>query len=183
MKRVWQVLFTASFVLGASSSLVEAQQRPDAERERVVIYRTVEDPAVPAVPAGCPHGNPNVRLGATVRSFQTRASDAETVNGRGRQVGTASACGLITGPLVPGATVPFFIEFRVDEGVYVANGTCTVVSNDMPTPGLILAGCNLRLQNAPAGFAGGTATSNSVFNPARLAGFDTGSFWTLRFVR
>lgn len=183
MKRVLQVLFTASFVLGASSSLLEAQQLPDAGRERVVVYRTAEDPAVPAVPAGCPHVNPNVRLGATVWSFQMSANDGEVVNEKGRQIGTASACGLITSPLVPGATVPFFVEFNVEEGIYVADGTCTVVTNNVPTPGLILAGCNLRLQNAPAGFAGGTATSNSVFNPARLAGFNTGSFWTLRFVR
>ena len=50
----------------------------------------------------------------------------------------------------------------------------------MPVPRLILAGCSLRLVAAPEPIEGGIATSNSVFNPFRLPGFDTGSYWTIR---
>ncbi len=64
--------------------------------------------------------------------------------------------------------------------VFVARGTCTVISNDVPVTGLILAGCTLRLVSFPSEVLGGVATSMSVFNPLQLQGFSTGSFWTLR---
>jgi hypothetical protein len=54
------------------------------------------------------------------------------------------------------------------------------VSNAVPRPGIVLAGCALKLTGFPAAYAGGLATSTSVFNPTGLPGFNTGSLWTLR---
>jgi hypothetical protein len=96
-----------------------------------------------------------------------------------QQVGTAAACARVTS-LAPGATAPFYIEFTLDEGSYRADGSCTVISNNVPVSGLILAGCALRIIGAPAGVLGGSFTSNSIFNPFRLPGFNTGSVWTRR---
>jgi hypothetical protein len=50
----------------------------------------------------------------------------------------------------------------------------------VPLRGVILAGCTTAIVEAPAGFVGGVAVSNSVFNPFRLPGFSTGSLWTVR---
>jgi hypothetical protein len=38
----------------------------------------------------------------------------------------------------------------------------------------------MRVTRGPEGFLGGAATSMSIFNPLRLQGAGTGSFWTLR---
>ncbi|HEX7184320.1 MAG TPA: hypothetical protein VF756_21000 [Thermoanaerobaculia bacterium] len=59
-------------------------------------------------------------------------------------------------------------------------GDCTVGSNDVPVAGIVLAACHLRVVEAPKGFAGGAASSLSIFNPAGLTGFATGSSWTLQ---
>ncbi len=125
-------------------------------------------------------GSENLFLGATLSSMQTDAGDSRVVNEAVHQIGTAAACGLITtAPLVP-----FYIEFTLNHGhdksnTYVAVGACQMVSNDVPRPGIALAGCALRVTQGPAGFLGGIATSMSIFNPLRLQG-GTGSFWTLR---
>jgi len=126
-------------------------------------------------------GSENLFLGATLSSMQTDAGDSRVVNEAVHQIGTAAACGLITtAPLVP-----FYIEFTLNHGhdksnTYVAVGACQMVSNDVPRPGIALAGCALRVTQGPAGFLGGIATSMSIFNPLRLQGAGTGSFWTLR---
>jgi hypothetical protein len=148
--------------------------------ERTLLLRTTEDPSVPNTPPGCPFTVPNLRLGATVWSHVTRADTGEVVKDQVHQVGTASACGLITAPLVPSTTPQFYIEFTLGSDVFAARGTCTVISNDVPVTGLILAGCTLRLVSFPSEVLGGVATSMSVFNPLQLQGFSTGSFWTLR---
>jgi len=62
----------------------------------------------------------------------------------------------------------------------VAVGTCQVITNNVPRPNVVLAGCALRVTQGPEGFLGGAATSLSIFNPLRLEGAGTGSFWTLR---
>jgi hypothetical protein len=147
--------------------------------ERISVYRTLEDASVPSHPAACPYADANVFLGAIVRAVETRASDGADVSDRVAQVGTASACAKITS-LAPGATAPFYIEWTLNDGNYSANGTCTVTSNNVPVSGLILAGCALRIGDAPAGVVGGSFTSNSIFNPFRLPGFNTGSVWTRR---
>lgn len=150
-----------------------------APTERVSIYRTIEDPSVSSHPIACPYADANVFLGAVVRAVETRATDGEDVSDRVAQVGTAAACVKVTS-LAPGATAPFYIEFTLDDGSYRADGTCTVISNNVPVPGLVLAGCALRIIEAPAGVLGGSFTSNSIFNPFHLAGFNTGSVWTRR---
>ena len=182
-----QTIAGAVILACATGGLARAQAVAPAGHpgspDRVLIVRTTEDPAVPSMPAGCPFDTPNVLLGATVWSFQTEAAGSEVVNPDARQVGTAAACGKITTPLVPFVQVPFYIEFNLQEGVVAAQGVCTVTSNNVPAAGLILAGCALNVIGAPPGIAGGNATSNSVFNPRGLPGFNTGSYWTLRLYR
>ncbi len=171
-------IFVASVTVGVTPAA--AQVAPAAAgSERVIVVRTTEDANIPAVPPGCPFTAPNVRLGATVWSFQTAANGGGMVNDQARQLGTASACGKITAPLVPFTQVPFYIEFDITEGFFVAQGFCTVTSNNVPTAGIILAGCTLTAAPS-AGVVGGSVNSNSVFNPLHLPGFDTGSIWTLR---
>lgn len=169
---------TMTTSVSAAQDVNQSSESQDAER--LLVVRTVEDPTVAPVPPGCPFEAPNVRLGAITWAVQTRASDGEVVNKDVRPLGTASACGKITAALVPFTQVPFYVEFTLAEGVVAAQGFCTITSNNVPTPGLILAGCTLTVTSAPAGVMGGSVTSNSVFNPLRLAGFDTGSIWTLR---
>jgi hypothetical protein len=60
------------------------------------------------------------------------------------------------------------------------SGVCTLTSNDIPVAGLVLAACSLEVAPASPDIMGGTASSNSIFNPLRLPGFETGSYWTLR---
>lgn len=158
-------------------SLVAAAQT--APTERVAVYRTIEDPSVSSQPVSCPYADANVFLGAIVRAVETRATDGLDVSDRVAEVGTAAACAKVTS-LAPGATAPFYIEFTLDDGSYRADGTCTVTSNNVPVSGLVLAGCALKIIDAPAGVRGGSFTSNSIFNPFRLAGFNTGSVWTRR---
>jgi hypothetical protein len=62
----------------------------------------------------------------------------------------------------------------------VAAGQCEFVSDDIPQGGIILTGCNLKIDPDPEqGLLGGIATSKSVFNPLGIPGFNTGSFWTI----
>lgn len=178
MKTLTTLLVLMTTGAAAAQDATPAGSLGDAER--LFVVRTVEDPAVSPLPAGCPFDAPNVRLGATAWAFQPRASDGEVVNNEVMQIGTASACSKITAALVPFAQVPFYVEFNLPQGLIAAQGFCTITSNNVPTPGLILAGCTLTIVIAPAGVAGGSVTSNSVFNPLRLPGFDTGSIWTLR---
>ena len=149
--------------------------------QNTLVFRSLEDPNVSSHPNACPFPGANLFLGATLSSMQTDAGDSRVVDEAVHQIGTAAACGLITtAPLVP-----FYIEFTLNHGhdksiTYVAVGACQVVSNDVPRPGIALAGCALRVTQGPAGFLGGIATSMSIFNPLRLQGAGTGSFWTLR---
>lgn len=150
--------------------------------EVVYQFRTEEDPANPpdaAVCAAAPFAA-NVKLGASVYVPLHRPWDGKVVyEGRGR-VGRATACVQLTDPTFPpGQQVPFYARFNLPDGSFTAQGTCTLVSNDVPKAGLVLAGCALRLVEVPAGFVGGTISSTSVFNPRRLPGFATGSYYTL----
>ena len=161
-----------------------AQSGPPAGEpgQHTLVLRSLEDPSVSSHPRACPFPGANLFLGATLWSKQTRASDGRVVDEAVRQIGTAAACGLITTAL-PGLLVPFHIEFTLapDNSVtHVAVGACQVITTDVPRPGVVLAGCALRVTQGPAGFLGGVATSMSIFNPLRLPGAGTGSFWTLR---
>ena len=153
--------------------------------QRTLVFRSLEDPDVESHPEACPFAGANLFLGANLWSMQTRASDSRVVDEAVQQIGTAAACGLITTALVPGTLVPFYVEFTLDQGpdkgdTYVAVGTCQVITNNVPRPGVVLAGCALRVTQGPEGFLGGAATSMSIFNPLQLEGAGTGSFWTLR---
>ena len=149
------------------------------------VFRSLEDPGVSSQPKECPFQGANLFLGATLWSMETRAGDSRVVNEAAQQIGTAAACGLITTALIPGTLVPFYIEFTLDQGpdkvdTFVALGACQLITNDVPIPRVVLAGCDLRLTQGPEGLLGGVATSMSIFNPHRLPGAGTGSFWTLR---
>jgi len=78
-----------------------------------------------------------------------------------------------------GARAPLIGEFQIGKKRVIGEGECVLASNNVPTPGLVLAGCTLALGPTP-GVRGGVATSNTVFNPLGVPGFDTGSMWTVR---
>jgi hypothetical protein len=154
--------------------------------ETVLQLRTVEVPGMIVDDSICAESGftPNVRLYAHVWSQQTRASDGTVVNDQIRDIGLARACVQITdftfSPFINPAR--FYIRFDLENGVFTGLGTCTVMSNNIPEPGLILAGCNLTLTGWSGGVSTpmGSAVSSSVFNPFQRPGYNTGSFWTLR---
>lgn len=150
--------------------------------ERILQFRSVEDPAVSPAPAVCAAApfRVNVRLAASLWATRARASDGRLVEDDVRRIGTATACVRLTNFAFPaGLQQEFYVRFDLPEGSYTALGTCTLISNDVPKGGVVLAGCALRLVDYPSGVRGGMATSASVFNPFRLTGFATGSLWTL----
>lgn len=150
--------------------------------EVVYQFRTEEDPLYPPDLAVCnaaPFAS-NVKLGASVYVPLHRPRDGKVVYEGGRKVGTATACIRLTDfNFPPGQQVPFYARFNLPEGAFTAAGVCTLVSNNVPEKGLVLAGCALQLVGVPRGFAGGTVSSTSVFNPFKLPGYATGSYYTL----
>ena len=149
----------------------------------VLHFRSEEDPSVAPDPKVCEAAGftSNVRFGATLYSSVARASDGRVVNRDARAIGTATACARITDPrFPPDLRQEFYVQFNLPEGVVRARGGCTLVSNDVPTAGLVLAGCHLRVTEAPSWYRGGAVTSLSVFNPRRLPGFLTGSDYTVQ---
>ncbi len=80
------------------------------------VFRSLEDPSISSQPKECPFPGANLFLGATLWSMETRAGDSRVVNEAAQQIGTAAACGLITTAVIPGALVPFYIEFTLDQG-------------------------------------------------------------------
>jgi len=174
-------LATLAVLLVAGPAAAQGVPPAGEPGQNTLVFRSLEDPNVSSHPNACPFPGANLFLGATLSSMQTDAGDSRVVDEAVHQIGTAAACGVITtAPLVP-----FYIEFTLNHGhdksnTYVAVGACQVVSNDVPRPGIALAGCALRVTQGPAGFLGGIATSMSIFNPLRLQGAGTGSFWTLR---
>ena len=150
---------------------------------RIIQFRSVEDPASPPDPAVCAAAPfvSNLRIGGTLYTYETRARDGKVVSDDVRAIGKATACAQITSlAFPPGLAQNFFLQLTMGDGIYTASGTCTIVSNDVPRGGLVLAGCNLKLLTFPAGVAGGAVTSLSTFNPFRLPGFATGSYWTVQ---
>ena len=150
---------------------------------RVYQFRTEEDPAVTGAADFCASApfSVNVRLNASAYSVRTRGVDGRVMNQDAQRVGTALACAQITNPAFPpGLQQNFYARFELPDGNYTAQGTCTLISNNVPVAGLVLAGCTRKLIDYPAGIAGGAAVSLSVFNPRRLEGFSTGSQWTIQ---
>lgn len=139
---------------------------------RIYRFRSQEDPAAPPDPALCAAApfEPNLRLGATLWAEE---------GGEERRIGTATACARLTDPsFPPGSRLPFHAVFDLPDGRVTASGDATVISNDVPVRGLVLAACHLRVIDAPSGFAGGAATSLSLF-PVGIEGYGTGSQWTV----
>jgi hypothetical protein len=151
--------------------------------ELVYQFRSIEDPATPADDTVCAQApfRVNVKLGASLWSQFTRPVDGRVVVDRLSRIGRATACVELTNFLFPpGLAQNFYAVFDLPSGRYTALGTCTLTSNDVPTAGLVLAGCALDVVSGPQGVLGGVLTSASTFNPARLSGFRTGSVWTLQ---
>jgi len=150
---------------------------------RVLQFRSAEDPASPPDPAVCAQApfRTNVRIGGSLFTYETRKRTGEVKADDERAIGKATACVQLTNfAFPPGLEQNFFLQLTLPDGVYTASGTCTVISNKVPEAGLVLAGCNLAITSAPKGVIGGAVASVSTFNPFRLPGFATGSFWTVQ---
>lgn len=150
--------------------------------EATYVFQSQEDPSTPPDPAVCaaaPFGT-NVRLGASLWSVETKHHDGR-VRDHKKLLGRATACLQLTNVMFPeGLTQRFYAQFELPQGTYTAVGTCTVSSNSVPQPFIILAGCTLKLVSGPSWSLGGMVTSASIFNPLRRPGFGTGSTWTLQ---
>jgi hypothetical protein len=152
--------------------------------ERVVEFRSAEDPASPPDAAFCDAApfHANVRLGASLYSYEVGRHDGRVKQDEGRKIGTATACALLTNFLFPiGLQQNFIVRFDLPQGSFTAAGTCTFATNDVPLRGFVLAGCALGMTAFPEGVVGGASASLSSFNPFRLPGFSTGSYWTLQY--
>ena len=168
---------------GGSAEVINSSPQTGA-RPTVLRFRSVEDPDFPADRAVCAQApfQANVFLGASLWSEAGTASSGRIVNNGVRRVGSATACLRITDPrFPPGLPQQFYARFDTPEGVFTASGACTLISNDVPRPGLVMGGCHLGVVDGPSWMAGGAVTSLSIFNPAKLAGFATGSEWTVQF--
>jgi hypothetical protein len=151
--------------------------------ESTWVFRSEEDASTPAEAAVCaasPFGS-NVRLGASLYSIKTGNKTGRVTDDTRKKIGRATACLELTNVMFPqGLVQNFYVKFDLPQGEYVAQGTCTVSSNNVPQPFIILAGCTLKIVSGPAGSKGGMVTSNSIFNPLRRPGYSTGSIWTLQ---
>jgi len=168
-------------IASAVSALLLLAPAAALAQARILQFRSAEDPASPPDPAVCAAApfKVNVRIGGTLYAYETRASDGKVAQDDVRAIGKATACVQLTNfAFPPGLAQNFLLQIHLGDGVYTALGTCTIVSNDVPKAGLVLAGCNLRLVGFPPGVLGGAVTSVSTFNPFRLDGFATGSYWT-----
>lgn len=141
--------------------------------EATFVFRSEEDAATPPDPAVCaasPFGS-NVKLGASLWRWGKHP----------KRIGKATACLELTNVMFPqGLVQNFYVKFDLPKGSYVAQGTCTVSSNNVPQNFIILAGCTLKLVSGPPGTQGGMVVSASIFNPLKQPGFGTGSVWTLQ---
>lgn len=149
--------------------------------QAVYRFRTQEEEGPKKAPDFCERAPfaSNLRLDAGVYVPARHTRDGR-VPPEETRVGTAIACARLTDPgFAPGGTVDFYVRFELPAGAFTANGACTLVSNDVPEKGLVLAGCSLKVVDAPPGVVGGLVSSTSVFNPAKLEGYETGSYWTL----
>lgn len=150
--------------------------------ERTLILKTMEDavhypPDMSACDKAGMAWKPNVPLGASVWSLQTNAARGEVMNDEVRFLGTATGCGWLTNPAPYADKQMFLIQFNLRDGTYVASGQCDIIS--YAAKNVALAGCALKLIEAPEGVVGGFATSSSVLTFGTVEGFGTGSIWTL----
>jgi hypothetical protein len=153
-----------------------------AADQKVIQIRSEDDPAVPPDPAFCATApfTTNLVFNGSVWTFRERTSDGTVVNDSVAKRGDAHACARLANfAFTPLSTVPFLAKFNLPQGQFTGLGVCTIIARDVPRAGVITAACALRLTSFPSGVLGGTATSISIFNPFRLPGFKTGSYWTL----
>jgi hypothetical protein len=164
--------------LSVCAFAVNVPERVAAFDERIHIVQSVEDPDVPPDLSVCALASftPNAVLSASLYAIQTKSSDASVVNHSSR-VGFGTACVRINS-LNVGDTAQMIAEFNLSGRRVIGEGECLIGSNAVPVAGLVLAGCTIPLDPAD-GVAGGIATSNTVFNPFGVPGFDTGSIWTV----
>ena len=152
-----------------------------APGEEVYQFRTEEEPGAQVDTAVC-EAAPfpvSLRLKAAVL-MPLSLTREKMAHEKWRKMGTAVACARLTDPsFPPGLAQDFYVHFELPQGHFSALGTCTLVSNDVPRDGVVLAGCALRLVDYPSGKVGGMVMSTSVFNPLGLPGIHTGSRWTL----
>lgn len=158
---------------------------PPAARagELVVQFRSVEDPTGTPDLTVCAEAPfvANVVTAARLLAVRTRASDGRVLGEEELQIGTGTGCLRVTDPRFPPFTTgDIYGDFTIGGRTVRIDGVCTITSNDVPLAGVVLAGCATSVVDAPPGFVGGVASSNSVFNPFRLPGYSTGSFWTVR---
>lgn len=161
-----------------------------ASDEILIAFQSINDPDVTPDPTVCPRsGFPAdgdfviSEFGASLFAQRTHPQTGLIRTEARRQIGTATACvslDLQNLDFVPGDQIPIFGEFTLYGIPFELDGTCTVASNDIPVAGLFLTACAMATTTPPAGIAGASAASNSVFNVNQIPGFDTGSFWTLR---
>ncbi len=146
-------------------------------------FRSEEDPKAVDAEKACQAApfEANVRLPANIFVPDQSTGEAKLKRAGQKRVGTALACVRITDrTFAEGSQADIYARFDLPEGRFAAVGKCTVVSNAVPRAGVVLSSCALKLTEYPAAYAGGFATSASIFNPTRLPGYNTGSLWTLR---
>lgn len=154
-----------------------------ATGDAVYLYRTQESPDVAT---DCLPGQ-NVVLGAYVYAPRTRAVDGKVVREGTEPVGTVVGCGTMTSVAV-GATAPFTMDFELADGRKIfAAGKCEVTRQVFtaasPYP-VLMVGCALGVEASEAEpTLAGIATSASVFNPFKVPGYETGSYWTLHLIK
>ncbi|MFL5291842.1 MAG: hypothetical protein ACJ79U_10035, partial [Myxococcales bacterium] len=88
--------FVIALALACAPALAQAA-------ERVVQFRSAEDPASPPDAAFCDAApfHANVRLGASLYSYEVRRDDGRVEQDKGRKIGTATACAQLTNFLFP----------------------------------------------------------------------------------
>ncbi len=147
--------------------------------ERVLGVKTFEEKGYPTDVSLCAGPGFEKLLGASVWSLQTNAARGEVVNDEVRRLGTATACATITS-LEPYAPRQYFvIRFDLRDATYLARGECDLVEKDYPATGLLLAGCALRIVDSSDGSKGFATSSSVLVLGADVAGYGTGSVWTL----
>jgi hypothetical protein len=168
---------TLPFLLAAWASAAFAESR-------IVQIRSAEDPASPPDGAFCQTAPfaVNLLLGASLYTYEVGEHTGMVRDEHPRKIGVATACARLTNFTFPaGLQQDFYVRFDLPEGSFVGLGTCTLTSNDVPLAGFVLAGCALKMTSFPSGVVGGGISSLSSFNPFRLPGFATGSYWTLQY--
>jgi len=168
----------------------------------ISIFRSMDDPDIPVDMDVCDRGQGilsvpfwNGFFGASTWALNTRAKDGTVVNEKVRQVGTGTACMLITDPdLAPfAAEFPFYFEGETPDAYIAAAGECKVTQNawgSLSAPpadpeGPVFLACYMDVipELSTEGIKWGQASSNSTLVPGgEIPGFETGSFWTIQVV-